>query len=71
MGRNKRIFDTEDISRLKKCHLQTVRQWVKRGILNPLDVKTRPFLFTREDVLRLPPVKIGRPRKNLIELEVR
>lgn len=56
------FLDTEDVSKILGCHKETVRVMVRAGRLKPI-YKTPPYAFDKQEIMALPRVRIGRPRK--------
>lgn len=41
---------TEEIADLLGCNESTIRRWIKRGIISPIDPSKKPMLFEGKDI---------------------
>lgn len=60
--RKKRFLDTEDVSRVLGCCVESVRVYVREGKLSPVDGNF-PYVFRREVVENFVRPTMGRPKK--------
>lgn len=56
-------FDSEDAARFLGVHRETVRVWVRLGLLKSVD-SSRPLVFEKKVVMSFQRPKIGRPPKD-------
>lgn len=50
MSEDDALLTAEDVARIMKVHIRTVRQWVNEGKLEVIEIGTQDYRITRADL---------------------